>query len=248
MKNVVKVMLLLALLWTGTSSVNAQVNVRISARIAPPPLEVYTQPYCPGDGHIWTPGYWAYGADGYYWIPGVWALPPSPGLLWTPGYWDFADGLYNWYPGYWGATVGYYGGINYGFGYFGTGFSGGRWQDGHFYYNTAVSRVNSKTVHNVYKDRSVRQNYQRANHASFNGAGGMTYKPQANERREESSRQIPPTSEQNTHYQTSVKDKAQFSSPQQMHPSAFSMDRIGGNRFNSGGRMMGGGGRGGGRR
>jgi hypothetical protein len=243
MKNSIKVMLLYAFFWVSTSYVNAQ--LRISARIAPPVLEVYTQPYCPGDGYLWTPGYWAYGADGYYWIPGVWVMPPSAGLLWTPGYWGFIDGLYEWYPGYWGATVGYYGGINYGFGYFGTGFSGGRWQGGHFYYNTAVSRINTKTIHNIYKDKSVKQNYARTSHASFNGSGGVTYKAQTNEKREEPSRQTPPTSQQNAHYKTAVQDKGQFSSPQRVHPSAFSMDRIGGNHFNAGGRMMGG--RGGGR-
>ena len=241
MKNVFKAIVLFSFLLTGTQIINAQINIRVSAHIAPPPIEVYTQPNCPGDDYIWTPGYWAYGADGYYWIPGVWVLPPGTGLLWTPGYWDFVDGLYQWYPGYWGASVGYYGGINYGWGYFGTGYSGGRWQSGHFYYNTAVSRINTGTIHNVYSDKSVQHTFKNVNHSSFNGNGGITYKPLANERREEASKQIQPTSEQNSHYQNSVQDKGQFSSPRQIHPSAISMDRIGGNRFNSGGRKMGGG-------
>ena len=30
--------------------------------------------------------------------------------------------------GYWGPVVGFYGGIDYGFGYFGRGFEGGRWE------------------------------------------------------------------------------------------------------------------------
>lgn len=247
MKNFIKTILLFTILFAGTANIHAQVNASISVRIAPPALEVYTQPYCPGDGYIWTPGYWGYGTDGYYWIPGVWVIPPSAGLLWTPGYWDFVDGLYAWYPGYWGASVGYYGGINYGFGYFGTGYSGGRWQNNHFYYNTAVSRIDAKKIHNTYADKAVRQNYKNANHASFNGNGGIAYKPQANERREEDARQIKPTNEQNSHFQHSMQDKGQFASPQQRHPSAMSMDRIDGNRFNAGGRMIGGGGRGGGR-
>ena len=41
-------------------------GVVISVGIAPPVLPVYVQPACPGDGYIWTPGYWAYGDDGYY--------------------------------------------------------------------------------------------------------------------------------------------------------------------------------------
>src|ERR1700749_2106726 len=157
MKNVARIVLLSTILFVAAATTQAQVNVRVQARIPPPPLEVYSQPLCPGDGYIWTPGYWAYGDDGYYWIPGVWVMPPSAGLLWTPGYWGFADGMYDWYPGYWGATVGYYGGVNYGFGYYGTGFSGGRWENGHFFYNSAVWHVNNKVVHNTYKDRSVRQ-------------------------------------------------------------------------------------------
>ena len=30
--------------------------------------------------------------------------------------------------GYWGPHVGYYGGVNYGFGYMGVGFAGGAWR------------------------------------------------------------------------------------------------------------------------
>jgi len=32
--------------------------------VAPPELPAYEQPMCPGDGYIWTPGYWAW--DGEY--------------------------------------------------------------------------------------------------------------------------------------------------------------------------------------
>jgi hypothetical protein len=46
-----------------------------------------------------------------------------------------------WNAGYWGPTVGYYGGINYGFGYFGTGFYGGYWGSGHFWYNRPYSNI-----------------------------------------------------------------------------------------------------------
>ena len=44
-------------------------GVFISVGFAPPILPVYVQPVCPGDGLMWTPGYWAYGPDGYYWVP-----------------------------------------------------------------------------------------------------------------------------------------------------------------------------------
>ena len=48
-------------------------------------LPVYAQPFCPGEGYIWTPGYWAYDYDDgdYYWVPGTgWVLC----LLWTPSW------------------------------------------------------------------------------------------------------------------------------------------------------------------
>ena len=51
------------------------------------------------------------------------------------------DAGYFWNAGYWGQTVGYYGGINYGFGYFGTGFYGGYWNGGHFFYNSAYNHL-----------------------------------------------------------------------------------------------------------
>ena len=35
----------------------AQIGIGISIGIAPPPLGVYEQPMCPGDGYLWTPGY-----------------------------------------------------------------------------------------------------------------------------------------------------------------------------------------------
>ncbi len=113
----------------------------ISVGFAPPVLPVYVQPPCPEPGWMWTPGYWAYGPDGYYWVPGTWVPAPYVGALWTPGYWGWGGGLYVWHPGYWGPHVGYYGGVNYGFGYMGVGFAGGMWGGGAFRYNTAVMRV-----------------------------------------------------------------------------------------------------------
>src|SRR5579875_917182 len=115
----------------------AQVGVYVSAGIAPPAIPVYEQPLCPGDGYIWTPGYWAWDGAQYYWVEGAWVLPPYQEALWTPGWWGWGSGAYFWHPGYWGRTVGYYGGINYGFGYFGVGFYGGYWNGGRFFYNTA---------------------------------------------------------------------------------------------------------------
>jgi hypothetical protein len=67
---------------------------------------VYEQPLCPGHGHLWTPGYWAYAGDddGYYWVPGTWVMAPEPGLLWTPAYWGWGGNGYVFYNGYWGSA------------------------------------------------------------------------------------------------------------------------------------------------
>jgi hypothetical protein len=116
--------LLLALFLLAVSAASfAQIGIGISVGFAPPPIPVYEQPICPGYGYIWTPGYWAWDADGddYYWVPGTWVEAPEVGFLWTPGYWGWGDGGYFFHGGYWGPHVGWYGGINYGFGYFGHG-------------------------------------------------------------------------------------------------------------------------------
>src|SRR5579863_8307705 len=79
----------------------------------PPELPEYSQPDIPGDGYLWTPGYWSYASGGYYWVPGAWARPPEVGYLWTPGYWNYSGGRYRYNNGYWGRHIGYYGGVNY---------------------------------------------------------------------------------------------------------------------------------------
>src|SRR6266403_1757231 len=97
-----------------------------------------------------------------------WAPPPLPvyeqpacpvaGYIWTPGYW--------------GPSVGFYGGVNYGYGYTGDGYWGGRWNGNNFQYNTAVTRVNTNVVHNTYVNNSVNKQVN-ANRASFNGPNGV---------------------------------------------------------------------------
>ena len=71
-------------------------------------------------------------------------MAPAVGLLWTPGYW--------------GPQVGFYGGVNYGYGYGGVGFGGGRWNGGNFNYNTAVMRVNTaRHSQHVYRPHGDQQ-------------------------------------------------------------------------------------------
>ena len=139
----------------------------------PPPLPDYDQPPPPADGYIWTPGYWAWGPQGYFWVPGAWVEPPYMGALWTPGYWGFYGGRYGFYPGHWGLHIGFYGGINYGFGYVGFGYEGGYWNGGHFAYNSVYNHLNTRVVHNVYSyNAGNRGGYNAGNRGSYNAGNG----------------------------------------------------------------------------
>jgi len=177
-------------------------QIAVSIRIAPPALPVYEQPLCPGDGYIWTPGYWAWSDDfdDYYWVPGTWVPAPEVGFLWTPGYWAWSDAGFVFYEGYWGPTIGFYGGINYGFGYFGEGYEGGRWDHDRFFYNQAVSNVNVTQIHNVY-NTTVINNYT-VNRVSYNGGeGGINARPTPAQEAAARERHIPPVAAQTQHAQ-----------------------------------------------
>ena len=152
----------------------------------------------PAPGYIWTPGYWAWADDGYYWVPGTWVEAPEPGLLWTPGYWGWVDGLYVWHEGYWGPHVGFYGGVNYGFGYVGHGYEGGYWDHGAFRYNRAVNNIHENVhITNVY-NRTVSSTS--VNRVSFNGGnGGIQARPAAEELAAEHERHVTPVYAQQHH-------------------------------------------------
>lgn len=215
---------------------SAKAGVFVSITIAPPALPVYVQPPCPLEGHLWTPGYWAYGPLGYYWVPGVWVAPPRVGVLWTPGYWGFGGGVYGWHAGYWGPHVGFYGGVNYGFGYGGVGFGGGMWMGGAFRYNTAVMNVNTTVIHNTYIDRTVIHNTV-VNRASFNGPGGINARPSAQEQAALREPHVPPTANQMAHEQTFARDRNQLASVNHGAPANVAMNRVNGRAFNQQGRI-----------
>jgi len=204
---------------------HAQVAVGISVRIGPPVLPVYVQPFCPGPGYIWVPGYWAYGPDGYFWVPGTWVFPPEVGLLWTPGYWAFDDGFYAWYPGYWGPVVGYYGGINYGFGYTGAGFFGGYWRGGTFFYNRSVTNVDVTVVRNTYNTTVINNN---VNRVSFNGGpGGTTVRPTSQELSAARQHHVSMTSDQTQHQQAASTNRSLLASVNHGRPDVAATPRPG---------------------
>jgi hypothetical protein len=200
-------------------------GVFLSITIAPPILPVYAQPVCPGDGYLWTPGYWAYADAGYFWVPGTWVMAPRPGFLWTPGYWGWGGGFYAWHGGYWGPHVGFYGGVNYGYGYGGSGFYGGRWEGEHFAYNSAVMHVNTTVVHNTYIDNTVIHNTTVINRTSFNGPGGINARPAAQEQAAMREQHIQPTSEQMSHENFAGTNRANFASVNGGRPAMAAVSR-----------------------
>jgi hypothetical protein len=203
-------------------------GVFISVGFAPPVLPVYEQPPCPEPGLMWTPGYWAYGDDGYFWVPGAWVPAPYEGALWTPGYWGWSGGFYAFHPGYWGMHVGYYGGVNYGFGYMGIGFVGGMWRGHEFAYNTEVVRVDERFVHTTYRDREIVNRYTVAGGsrvAYSGGPGGIRHDPAPEERMAERERHTALTSYQTQHESAARADRSFYAKNNGGHPATLAVAR-----------------------
>ena len=140
-------------------------------------------------------------------MPGTWVLAPEPDYLWTPGYWGCEGGVYLWHAGYWGPHIGFYGGVNYGFGYSGDGYQGGYWQGGHMYYNRAVNNVGSTHITNVYNKTVI--NNVTVNRVSYNGGnGGYQARPTAAEEAAARDRHVAPTSVQQQHVQAAQQRSA----------------------------------------
>jgi hypothetical protein len=214
-------LILAGFLFVALNSASSYAQVGVSINFAPPVLPVYEQPPCPVAGYIWTPGYWGWGDGDYYWVPGVWVAPPSVGVLWTPPWWGWNNGAYVFNEGYWGPTVGFYGGVNYGYGYSGNGYWGGRWEGNAFRYNTAVTRVNTNIVHNTYVDRLVVNKQVNANRASFNGPNGVNAQETAAQKAAAANaKKMPPTSQQLARQQAASKDQNLRASVNKGNPNA----------------------------
>jgi hypothetical protein len=195
----IRLLLFSVILLAFSHSAPAQIGIGISVNFGPPALPVYEQPVCPSDGYLWTPGYWAFYNGGYFWVPGTWVQPPQVGFLWTPGYWGWGGNAFFFNEGYWGPQVGYYGGINYGYGYGGLGYEGGRWEGGHFAYNTYVNHVDTTVIHNTYRTTVVNVS---ENHVSYNGgSGGVEARPTPQQESYAKESHVGPLADQTKHVQ-----------------------------------------------
>jgi hypothetical protein len=182
----------------------------ISVSMMPPPLPAYNLPPCPDQNLVWVPGYWGWFQNNYYWVPGAWVEPPFAGAMWTPSYWSWSHHvftMYTWHSGYWSYHVGYYGGVNYGYGYGGFGYSGGVWHGGLFAYNLEIVPVDNRWVRETFRDPGLvdRGYIDRNNHSGFNGGpGGVDYHISPEEQAVEHEKHWEPTAFQ-VQYETGIR-------------------------------------------
>jgi hypothetical protein len=207
---------------------HTQIAVDVSVDVPPPPLPYYEQPPIPAEGYIWAPGYWAWDpvALDYYWVPGTWVEPPQPELLWTPAWWGWVDGRYGFHPGYWGREVGFYGGIDYGFGYTGEGYYGGRWDHGVFFYNSAVNNSTNLRITSLYNQTVAIDN--NASRVSFNGGnGGIQARSTPQQEAFGREHHIEATPVQRQHAEIASKDRSLFSRQNHGEPAVAATSRSG---------------------
>jgi hypothetical protein len=205
----------------------AQLSIDVRVSVAPPPLPYYEQPVIPAEGYLWIPGFWAWdeAAADYYWVPGTWVEPPQRELLWTPAYWGWVDGRYVFYPGYWAREVGFYGGIDYGYGYTGDGYLGGRWDNGAFFYNRSVNNVENVRITNVYNQTVV---VRTTTNVSFNGGnGGTAARPTPQQEAIARERHVEATPVQRQQVEAASKDRSLFSKQNHGEPAVAATPRAG---------------------
>jgi hypothetical protein len=217
---------LLAVFFLAGQADKASAGVDVSISVAPPVLPVYVQPPVPGPDYIWTPGYWGWSEEegDYYWVPGAWVLAPEPGLLWTPGYWGWNDGVYVWNAGYWGPHVGFYGGVCYGHGYTGSGFSGGYWNGRVYTYNRSVTNIGVNNSVHVYNKTVINNN---VSSVSYNGGNGIKAQPSAHERGYANERHVQASGEQLQHQRLAAKNPALKLANNQGKPSIAATSKAG---------------------
>ena len=116
--------------------------------------------------------------------------------------------------------------MNYGYGYGGVGYYGGRWDGGAFRYNTAITRVNVNVIHNTYIDRNVVHNG--GGRASFNGPGGTQAHATPEQLRAAQGQHVGATSAQTAHVQDARGNHQLLASVNHGHPSTMAANSVGG--------------------
>jgi hypothetical protein len=123
-----------------------------------------------------------------------------------------------------GDHIGFYGGVNYGYGYGGAGYEGGYWNNGVFAYNRTVNNFGGVHITNVY-NKTVNANAPRT---SFNGgAGGTTVQPTHEEEAFAHEQHVPPTAGQVQHEKTASTDKSLLASVNHGRPAIAATSKPG---------------------
>ena len=180
----------------GNQSLPPSSEYQAVAQSAPPALPAYDQPPIPGPGYLWTPGYWAYGRRRRRLLLGARHLggaPVSLACFGRPAIGAIVGGAYAFNAGYWGPHIGFYGGIDYGYGYGGNGYAGGRWQGDQFYYNSQANNLGAARIAATYSQAVA----ESAVRVSFNGGpGGLRVAPMQADFAAAQTRRVAPTSDQ----------------------------------------------------
>ena len=103
-----------------------------------------------------------------------------------------------------------YGGIDYGYGYSGDGYQGGRWENGAFLYNHSVNNLGSLAIANVH-DQAVTADNNDVR-VSFNGGRrGTAARPTQYQQAQASAEHVGATAEQQKHFEFASMDRSLYS-------------------------------------
>jgi hypothetical protein len=98
MKNILVGSLSICLLWLGVEAGFAQTVIRVAP---PPPVQSGVIGVAPGQGYVWTNGYYRWYGGRYVWVAGHWVRPPRAGMIWVQPRWVHQGGGWVFYKGYW---------------------------------------------------------------------------------------------------------------------------------------------------
>jgi hypothetical protein len=116
--------------------------------------------------------------------------------------------------------VGWYGGVDYG--YYGSGYVGGRWRGNTFAYNTAVSNVDPARVRIVYRDPgAVNHNWNRISY--HGGRNGIQAQPAAGQLAAARARRLGPSSAQMRQAQIASTDRGNFARVNRGRPASAAL-------------------------
>jgi WXXGXW repeat (2 copies) len=77
----------------------SQIHVYIGR--TPPPLRYEARPAMPGQGYIWTEGYWGVQNGRYVWVRGNWQRPPYDGAYYSHPHYDHYQQGWQFHEGHW---------------------------------------------------------------------------------------------------------------------------------------------------